>query len=802
MCPFNGSRPAIAMALLLAVGLLAGCSGAEDTRSASAELRVLLSQELSGAGVARVRVEVSGPGISPNIATELAQSGNAWQGSLSSIPAGQGRLFRASAYDAASTLLYTGEAGPLTIEQGQTVNVAILLQQASPETPFENEAPQIGSVVLSSNPVAPGGSVTVTAYATDANAGDTLSYAWTASAGAFSAPTSPVSTWTAPSTEGTQQLKLVVTDSKGASAALSLDVSVVRPGAGGGATVSTGFNSWPSIRAMNGTPSLLTPGSLTRLSATVTDADGDAPSYQWSSNCEGSFDDATAASPTFFLGTAPVGGRCALHLSVQDGRGGRHAGTLLLHVSALVTGKRDRLHVHENGSATPVPEDLSTQTLGAWLPTSDGTGYTWSTGRGLSNGTFSIPDVTGTSYLLRLGNEYLWTSQRGLDLSRNILGRPDVELEPEPIPLELQLSGLSPWSMLDDLQWHSPTAGLGFVALQGCSFDGFGFPADGATTFSGIADYGSFLGACGNPTARFDPARDSLYVTQLAGRTDPVTDIYYQEARRVLTTSGPERTPSGSLRVQGSLTTLPLTSRQMTVQASAFESLARAAHPNAVLSGNFASLGTQVGYSQFGTVNNGWPDLATASIESEVGDFTASFQYGNPYPGEWNSFSYVLVGARVPYTLARPDGGTSTHWISASLIAREPLSGTEPVTVVPRIGPPQGLSLNGLSATENRTNVGLLPLVSWTPHTLGTPSHYNLRLYRLYLSGNTVLRQYVASLYTPLTQLRLPPGLLIPGERYFLQVAAYYEPNGNPNNPFRDSSISHMASTFTGTFTP
>ena len=793
----------MAMALLLALGLLAGCTSSEDTRSASAEVRVLLSQELSGAGVARVRVEVSGPGISPVIATELTQSGNAWQGSLSSIPAGQGRLFRASAYDAASTLLYAGEAGPLTIEQGQTVNVAILLQQTSSETPFENEAPRIGSVVISTNPVAPGGSVTVTAYATDANAGDTLSYAWTASAGAFSAPTSQVSTWTAPSTEGTQQLKLVVTDSKGASAALSLDVSVVKPGAGGDATVSTGFNSWPSIRAMNGVPSLLTPGAFTRLSATVTDADGDAPAYQWSSDCVGGFDDSTAANPTFFLGTAPVGGRCALHLSVQDGRGGRHAGTLFLHVSALVTGKRDRLHVHEDGSVTPVPEDLSTQTLGAWVPTPDGTGYTWSEGRGLSNGTFSIPDVTGTSYLLRLGNEYLWTSQRGLDLSRSYLGRPDVELEPESIPLELQLSGLSPWSAQDDLQLHSPTTGLGFLALNGCAFEDFGFPADGATTFSGSADYGTFLGACGTPAVRFDTTRDSLYVTQLAARNDPVSGIGYQEARRVLTTSGPERTPSGSLRVQGTLTALPLTSQQMTVQASAFEPLALAAHPNAILTGNFASIGTQVGHSQFGIGNIGWPDIATASRAPGAGDFTASFQYGNPYPSEWNPFSYVMVRAQVRYTIELPGGGTSSpRWVSANIFAREPLSATGPVTVVPRIGPPQGLSLNGLSATGNRTDVGPTPLVSWTPPALGTPSHYQLRLYRLYLSGSTLQRQYAAALYTQQTQLLMPPGILIPGEHYFLQVEAHYEPNGDPNNPFRDSAISHLASTFTGTFTP
>ncbi|MBM7118848.1 Ig-like domain-containing protein [Archangium primigenium] len=800
MCSLNGSGRAVSLALLLAVGLIAGCEGPPGTTSA--DIQVHVSQELTDAGITRVRVEVSGPGISPVITTELAQAGDSWRGRIASVPHGQDRLFRATAQDAAGTTLYTGAVGPLTLEPGTTPNVVILMQRASPEAPFENEAPRITSLVLSANPVAPEGLLTVTAQVSDANAGDTLRYAWTAGAGTFGSPQALTSTWKAPTTEGPQSLTFTVTDSKGASATLSLEVSVARPGSGAETSVSARINHWPSIQAMNGTPSLLRPGTTTRLSATVTDADGDMLVGTWTSGCQGVFNDTTATSATFTLHELPASGRCPISLAVQDTRGGHHAGTLWLHVDATVRGKRDWRHVHGNGPATRVADDLSTREIGAWVPTPDGTGYTWSAGQGASDGTFSIPQVPGGFFLVRFGDQYLWTDQRRLDFSEPKLGRADLTLEEEPFPITLELAGLSPWRPGDDLRLYAPGAGVGFAGLQACSFEDFGWPAEGATTFSGGADFPTFMESCGLRPPRFD-ARDTLYLDQLVARTEPGTGLLYQELRRSTRVQGPVRAPGAPLQVQGTLVPLPLIERDLIFRASLFEPLALAAHPSATLSGQVATLGLQADAHDTGIANTGWPDIASAETPSRRGDFTAHFQYGNPYPSTWTPFAYTLVGARVAYTLELPGGGTTSPVnVTTSLAVREALPATGPLTIQPRVGPAQNLALNGVSATGRRTDVGFTPLVSWTPHAIDTTTHYQVRLQRFVFFGTYAYREHVATLSTSATQVRLPPGLLVAGERYLLQVVSTFAPAKDANNPFDDSLVRYTASALSGVFSP
>ncbi|AKJ00955.1 Branched-chain amino acid ABC transporter, amino acid-binding protein [Archangium gephyra] len=793
---------------LLAMGLLAACGG--DSRSASAELTVMVPRALSGADVSRVQVEVSGPGITPPLTAELAPRGGSWTGLITGIPAGAGRLFRASAYDAASKLLYVGEAGPLPIEPGKTASIAILLQQAEPQVPFENEAPRIDSVAVSANPVEPGASVTLTATAHDANPGDTLRYNWSATAGTFSAPGSAVTTWTAPSTEGAQRIQLEVVDSKGASATLSVDIGVLLPGSTGSATVSASFNTWPAITAMNGAPSVLVLGGGSRLTATVTDADGDVPGFSWTSDCSGRFDDPALASPTFFVVALPATGRCAFTLRVTDGRGGQHLGTLTLHAGSAagsaVTGERHLLYVQGERTVIPVPDDLSSVTIGAWVPTPDGLGYAWRAGSGQTNGTFSVPDVApGSSYLLRFGRDYLWTDKRSVELSRAAVGRPGVELEPEGTQLQLQLAGLSPWTALDDLQLHSPTAGLDWVSTAGCAIPAdFPLPAEGGTSIWGNTSYNDYLDACANRPVRFNPPSDILYVTQLAGRTDPVTGIDYQELRRGLRNGGPERVGPDSLLLRGSLGVLPTFPQSLTVRASEFEALALSGHPSASVSYSTLDIGTLQGYSLFGTYAS-WPDLGLAyDYTPGDGDFSPAFVLGELFPRDWSLFSNFQLSASVSYAIDLPGGGTSKpRSFSAVMIAREPLvRGSSPV-LVPKMGPARALRINGLEATGKLSGVGTTPLLHWTVPALGAPTYYQLRLYRLFsLADGTTSRQSVAAFYTPQTQLRLPPGLLTAGESYYVQVVSSLRPGADPSNPYKDSPVSHSASALTGVFKP
>ncbi|WP_309892316.1 PKD domain-containing protein [Archangium sp.] len=314
---------------LLFVSVAAGCGGDPPavSQNGSMELRVALSQASSPADVKGIRVEVRGPGIPAPLTTELTQVGGVWQGTVTNIPAGTDRVVEGFAYDATAQLLYKGSSGAVTIASGATASVNLMLQPLNPPVPYENEAPRLDSFVVSSTQVLPGGSITLSATAHDPN-GDALSFSWTGSAGAFSSPASPATTWTAPGTEGVQLLRLQVTDSKGTSVTASVEILVQRPGATGNAQVTIGFNTWPEVRTMQATPSPLAFGKPTRLSVTAVDADGDTLSYSWTTECRGSFIDTTTSTPTFTLEQPPSSGRCAFRVTVLDSKRAQNTGVL------------------------------------------------------------------------------------------------------------------------------------------------------------------------------------------------------------------------------------------------------------------------------------------------------------------------------------------------------------------------------------------------------------------------------------------------------------------------------------------
>src|SRR5688572_28660857 len=127
---------------------------------------------------------------------ELDRNGNSWGGIIHLLPAGANRTFVASAYAADNTLLFQGIVSGVTLTAGQTTLVSITLQQINLPEDFENSAPVITSLVASPSTVSPGGTVSLSAVAEDAD-GDALSYAWSAPAGTFASASSASTPWTA-----------------------------------------------------------------------------------------------------------------------------------------------------------------------------------------------------------------------------------------------------------------------------------------------------------------------------------------------------------------------------------------------------------------------------------------------------------------------------------------------------------------------------------------------------------------------------------------------------------------------------
>lgn len=102
-------------------------------------------------------------------------------------------------------------------------------------------------------------------------------------------------------------------------------------GKNGQVGVEIRVNHNPVITAMNAT--WMGPNRQ-ELVAEVSDRDGDPLSFAWSHDCAGTLDNPQAAQPivTYDL---PLPASCTIHLDVNDGQGGTHAGDLTLSLASV-----------------------------------------------------------------------------------------------------------------------------------------------------------------------------------------------------------------------------------------------------------------------------------------------------------------------------------------------------------------------------------------------------------------------------------------------------------------------------------
>lgn len=316
-----------------------------------------LQQASSAEQVAEVRLTISAPDMSSRT-VPLTNTNGQWGGLVGQIPAGTQRTFSAVALDGAGTRLFEGQTTGVTILAGQTVAVALTLQQVNAPPPYGNSVPSITSLIATPATVTTGGSVSLVATATDRDEGDTLSYAWTAPTGSFSAPTSPSTSWTAPSEAGPASLTLTVTDSKGATATIRLTITVRSTSTEGSSGVNVSFNSWPAVTRIVATPYAIELGETTTLTATASDNDGDTLSYEWQAGCAGTWTDPNQATARFTPSAQPDGdgcGVCPLTVTTLDGRGGRGTGTLSICIGprAVARFPPDILYTFQSESSAP-----------------------------------------------------------------------------------------------------------------------------------------------------------------------------------------------------------------------------------------------------------------------------------------------------------------------------------------------------------------------------------------------------------------------------------------------------------------
>ncbi|HEX8819683.1 MAG TPA: kelch repeat-containing protein [Archangium sp.] len=369
--------------LALYLALLAGCSPS-SSGTGSVQFAVSVSQALSSSDVTRVTVTVSASDM-PSRVVELAKANGSWGGLLGNLPAGSNRSFLAQAFDSSGTVRFKGQTSGVSITANQTTAVALTLQELSPPPPYGNEAPVLDSLVSSSTSVQTGGSLSLTATVHDPNPGDSLTLAWTASGGTFSAPTAATTSWTAPSSTGVQTLTFTVTDSQGAAISVSLTVNVVSGTATGNASLNVSFNLWPTVSKVSASLNRLDAGQSTSLSALASDADGDALSFLWDSSCPGSWTNATSSAASFVPSSVPAGtcNNCRLTVTVQDGRGGQTTGSLSLCIAASSTERFPPSFTNSYQSATSTsPGQTVAFDVTAMDPQSSSLSFAWTANTG------------------------------------------------------------------------------------------------------------------------------------------------------------------------------------------------------------------------------------------------------------------------------------------------------------------------------------------------------------------------------------------------------------------------------------
>ncbi|WP_224372986.1 Kelch repeat-containing protein [Hyalangium versicolor] len=362
----------------------AACTSQPSQPTGSVQFAVSAQRALSASDISRVKVTVSSSEMPP-IVVELAKSNGIWGDLISNIPAGLDRSFLAEAFDSSNTKRFQGQSSGVTITANQTIAVAITLQEIAPPPPFSNDAPVIDSLVASSTSVQTGSSLSLSASVHDPNAGDTLTLAWTASGGSFSAPSAATTSWTPPASIGVQTLTLIVTDSQGAAAAVSLVVNVVSGVSTGNADVSISFNLFPVVSRISTSLNPLDAGQSTTVSATASDADGDSLSYQWAANCPGTWTHATSSAASFVPSAVPAGAcnNCQLTVTVEDGRGGQTTGSLSFCIASSSINRFPPVFTHYSPSASAVaPGQAVTFDVTAMDPQSSSLTFAWTANTG------------------------------------------------------------------------------------------------------------------------------------------------------------------------------------------------------------------------------------------------------------------------------------------------------------------------------------------------------------------------------------------------------------------------------------
>jgi len=423
---------------------------------------------------------------------------------------------------------------------------------------------------------------------------------------------------------------------------------------------------------------------------------------------------------------------------------------------------------HTATGATPLPLDLSFYTVEALAPDGSGGFERIAATSRRSDGTYLINAVPEGPHWVRINNTYVWTTGPFISWGADAFGRIDSEAAANPTPLTLNAANLAPWQATDRLAWTVPMQGTSFaLPLTNPSISHA--PATGDTA---LGDFGLDFGP--DPAgAIFLPLLsatkgDQAYLNQMG--TAPGND--YRTLVRALVLPAITQTDGVATTVNsGFIDIAASSSLRLRWERPAFASRAAEVNPTAVGSSSVLALSTSALAPAYGVPSDAFSLLEFNTFGNSTLDF-GRVRYGHPFPADWAQIVESYHGFTVRFMAP---GATVALPVERFLYGVDlvPTASADPsLTLRPRISPVLAPQVNGRSLFTNQLAVGASPRLSWQAPAVGAPDRYLVTVRRLFATGPRSESRTVGRFYTSSTTMDVPPGVLLPGEVYFLTISA------------------------------
>lgn len=442
----------------------------------------------------------------------------------------------------------------------------------------------------------------------------------------------------------------------------------------------------------------------------------------------------------------------------------------------IVTGL-DSFTFHQETSTTLQPNDLTGFPIQALVPNAAGAFDTLA-GTGHSDGTFSILDVPVGNYWMKVGSNYLWTSNDHVEWVFDLYGRADaVGPDTDPTNLVMNATNLAAWQTTDELFWTVP--GHGFST----SLAGFASAGDPVAGDAALSNY--TINFANGFFPLLEAAKgDQAYITQLTTRS--IGTEKYRALGKIWNLPATTMVDGATTTASGGFLDIAQTSSlRLNWRRSALAAMTAQVNPSASV------VGTEIGLwtTPLG-LNEGIPGTAfqlvtydsgptTATTDLDLGDAT----YGNPFPASWPLLAETYFVFSMSYLA--PGATTAVRTPRSAYTATSTLpTATSPI--VPLLGPALNPRINGKDLFSNQVAVGSTPTLTWDAPSLGAATGYVVRVLELRAVAGASRLLSRATFRTPLRTFTVPPGILVPGSTYVFSITAQRNPGVSAGEyPFR-----------------